>query len=400
MPRTKKVSLRLKYGNGSYWKRNDVVRNSKAAYRGYYELDGAKTNFSAPTVEVLKEKIEAYEDEIHRGINQEYKDYTFKEFSDYWYEQHATNSRYAKQGNGTLSHSTQISYQRFLRYICQVIGSVKMQDLRDAHIDLIINRKGTSKRTLVDLYDIYIQVEKFAVLKKALPQGRPSDTHIGRPIIPKQKERPAFTEQEVKTVLEIAKETDEQLHVLVTTLFSTGIRINEALGLTWDDFDLDAEIPILTVRASLKRRKKKSGGERYLERGQTKNGEPRPIELSPALAKLLKQYKRNQRSQRITSVVFSNTKGKWRDYANWLVNWWRNLMFESGLDSREYTPHCTRHTYATISIRNKEDIFTVSRRLGHASVQFTMDRYGHLQEGMQAEAARAMDYLFATQKAG
>ena len=92
MPRSKKVSLNLKYGNGSYWKRSDVVRNSKATYRGYYELDGVKTNFSAPTVEVLKEKIEAYEDEIRSGINQEYKDYTFKEFSDYWYEQHATNS--------------------------------------------------------------------------------------------------------------------------------------------------------------------------------------------------------------------------------------------------------------------------------------------------------------------
>ena len=401
MPRTKKVSLNLKYGNGSYWKRSDVVRNSKSAFRGYYELDGAKTNFSAPTVEVLKEKIEAYEDELHRGINQEYKDYTFKEFSDYWYEQHASNSRKSKQGDGTLSTATQLSYQRFLRYICQVIGSVKMQDLRDAHIDLIINRKGTSKKTFVDLYDIFIQVEKFAVLKKAFPQGRPSDTHIGRPIIPKQKERPAFTEQEVKTVLEIAKETDEQLHVLVTTLFSTGMRINEALGLTWDDFDLDAEIPMLTVNASLKYSvATKSGGNGYIERGKTKNGEPRKIELSPALVKLLKQYQRNQRSQRITSVVFSNTKGKWRDYSSWRRNWWTNLMFESGLDSRGYTPHCTRHTYATISIKNKEDIYTVSRRLGHASVQFTMDRYGHLQEGMQAEAARAMDYLFATQKAG
>ncbi len=405
MPRSKKVSLNLKYGNGSYWKRSDVVRNSKATYRGYYELDGVKTNFSAPTVEVLKEKIEAYEDEIRSGINQEYKDYTFKEFSDYWYEQHAQNSRNAKQGDGTLSTSTQRSYQRFLRYICEVIGQVKMQDLRDVHIEKIINKKGTGKSIIGYLYDIYIQVEKFAVLKKAFPQGRPSDTHIGRPIIPKQKEKPAFTEQEVKTVLKIAKETDEQLHVLVTTLFSTGIRINEALGLTWDDFDLDAEIPILTVRASLKRRKKKLGGDSYLEkrfedyRGTTKNGKSREIELSAALVNLLKKYQRNQRSQRITSVVFSNAKGNWKAYHIW-IGYWRNLMFECGLDPHEYTPHCTRHTYATISILNKEDIFTVSRRLGHASVQFTMDRYGHLQEGMQADAARAMDYLFATEKAG
>lgn len=39
------------------------------------------------------------------------------------------------------------------------------------------------------------------------------------------------------------------------------------------------------------------------------------------------------------------------------------------------------------------DVFSVSRRLGHASAAFTMDVYGHLLRGQQHQAAEALDHL-------
>ena len=39
--------------------------------------------------------------------------------------------------------------------------------------------------------------------------------------------------------------------------------------------------------------------------------------------------------------------------------------------------HDLRHTFATLSLQNGTDVKTVSQELGHATVAFTLDRYGH-----------------------
>ena len=54
-----------------------------------------------------------------------------------------------------------------------------------------------------------------------------------------------------------------------------------------------------------------------------------------------------------------------------------------------------RHTVASQWIKQGADVFTVSRRLGHASAAFTMDVYAHLLKGQQTVAAEAMDALIA-----
>ena len=52
--------------------------------------------------------------------------------------------------------------------------------------------------------------------------------------------------------------------------------------------------------------------------------------------------------------------------------------------------HDLRHTYATISIQNKDDIKTVSENLGHATVAFTLDVYGHATDQMRKDSADRM----------
>ena len=47
-----------------------------------------------------------------------------------------------------------------------------------------------------------------------------------------------------------------------------------------------------------------------------------------------------------------------------------------------------RHTFATEAIRAGVDVETVSKTLGHFSVGFTLDVYGHVTQEMKEEAAR------------
>ena len=55
--------------------------------------------------------------------------------------------------------------------------------------------------------------------------------------------------------------------------------------------------------------------------------------------------------------------------------------------------HDLRHTFATLSLQNGTDIKTVSDMMGHATVSFTMDRYGHVSDMMLQMASDKMSNL-------
>ena len=52
--------------------------------------------------------------------------------------------------------------------------------------------------------------------------------------------------------------------------------------------------------------------------------------------------------------------------------------------------HSLRHSHASALIRAGVDILIVRRRLGHAKANITLDTYGHLFEGADAAAAKAI----------
>jgi integrase len=61
--------------------------------------------------------------------------------------------------------------------------------------------------------------------------------------------------------------------------------------------------------------------------------------------------------------------------------------FVERLDVPRIRFHDLRHTHATHLLAAGENPRLVAERLGHASVAFTLDTYGHVQPGQQAAAA-------------
>jgi len=57
--------------------------------------------------------------------------------------------------------------------------------------------------------------------------------------------------------------------------------------------------------------------------------------------------------------------------------------------------HDLRHTHASWLIAAGEHPKTIQTRLGHSSIQVTMDRYGHLMEGLDDRTADRLDALAA-----
>ena len=67
---------------------------------------------------------------------------------------------------------------------------------------------------------------------------------------------------------------------------------------------------------------------------------------------------------------------------------WRRVCFVKKLPRVSF--HALRHTHASILLANGIDVLRDSRQLGHSKASVTLDTYGHLVRGMDAEAAEAI----------
>tara|TARA_Y200000002_G_C22374193_1_gene534384 strand:- start:95 stop:289 length:195 start_codon:yes stop_codon:yes gene_type:complete len=52
--------------------------------------------------------------------------------------------------------------------------------------------------------------------------------------------------------------------------------------------------------------------------------------------------------------------------------------------------HDLRHTWATLALKSGIHTKVVQERLGHATINVTLDTYSHVTAGMQREAAEAI----------
>jgi integrase len=144
------------------------------------------------------------------------------------------------------------------------------------------------------------------------------------------------------------------------------------------------------------------GGKSHFDSPKTERSR-RIIELSTATVHLLRTHRLAQAEHRLkvgaiwkdSGLVFPSLVGTpWlaRDF----LRGYRSILTKSKIQgSGGVDFHTLRHTAASQWIKYGVDIFTVSRRLGHASAAFTMNVYGHLLKGQQRQAAEALDHLLA-----
>ena len=66
----------------------------------------------------------------------------------------------------------------------------------------------------------------------------------------------------------------------------------------------------------------------------------------------------------------------------------KRILKEAGVNDANF--HALRHTFATRAIEKGVDVKTLSVLLGHASVNFTLDRYAHVLDRQKRET---MDIL-------
>ena len=166
---------------------------------------------------------------------------------------------------------------------------------------------------------------------------------------------------------------------LIKLLFETGIRIGEALGLRHEDIDSVAgknEIHIIPRQDNINDAKVKSKTERI-------------VQVSGNLMRLYSRYIIDEYPDVDSDYVFVNI---WKGEAGQPMNYstvrglFKSLKNRTNIDVHA---HLLRHSHATELIRSGMDMPYVQKRLGHSSIQTTVNTYVHLADDDMKEAYKA-----------
>ena len=157
------------------------------------------------------------------------------------------------------------------------------------------------------------------------------------------------------------------------------MRLSELRGLRWSDAALDAGQIHVRQRADA-----------WLKIGPTKSkAGMRDIPLAPMVVNTLRHW-RTSCPQGNLDLVFPNTIGNVETMTNIHSLCWAPLQIKCGLtaDTGEarYGFHMLRHAAASLFIKylgwSPKRLQAV---MGHASINMTFDRYGHLFESVEAD---------------
>jgi integrase len=183
------------------------------------------------------------------------------------------------------------------------------------------------------------------------------------------------TPDEVRAII---AHLDPRWRPLLLTAIFTGLRSSELRGLRWTDVDLKRDELHVRQRA-----------DRFNVFGPPKSesGE-RTVPLLPMVANTLRQHRLVCPKGKL-DLVFPNGNGNAESHANIVNRGFTPAQVAAGvvtaLGKAKYTGlHCLRHFYASWCINRRADgglelpLKLVQARLGHASIQMTADRYGHL----------------------
>lgn len=157
---------------------------------------------------------------------------------------------------------------------------------------------------------------------------------------------------------------------LILLLYYTGLRPGDLHGLRWEHVNLT----FATIR-------------KVVEKIAHKRPEPQTFPLAPEAVEVLKAWHK-QHGKPATGYVFPNPKtGERYDYTAIGRHWVRIKahtadLVKQGLLERalpaDLELYTLRHNFASQLIMKGADLLAVSRLMGHADIQTTIEHYGHL----------------------
>jgi integrase len=339
-----------------------------------------KSFLAATAAEVRERLLKARADQSH-GLPIAIERQTVAQFLTRWLEDSA---RPAVRGR------TFVNYEQLVRtHLVPTLGRIQLDKLTPSDIQKLLNQKtaaGFSARTVRHIHGMLRHA-----IAQALKWSLVSRNVATLVELPRLKRAPArpFSMDEARRFLTVAQ--GERLEALYAVALSLGLRQGEALGLRWQDVDLDTGS--LSVNQALQRIKGAIG---FVEPKSDRSR--RKITMPQSAIALLRQHKARQIRERLLAgawtdfgLVFTSRLGTPLEPRN-VFRDFKRLLAKADLPI-SVRFHDLRHSCATLLLSQGASPRTIMEILGHSQISVTMNTYAHVLPELLSDAADRMDVI-------
>ncbi|WP_223163197.1 tyrosine-type recombinase/integrase [Roseivivax sediminis] len=254
-----------------------------------------------------------------------------------------------------------------------LVAELSRSQVRDFMHDLLDDGVSPAlvRKVMVSLRAVLAE----AVEREWIEHNVATDVKMRRRRRSESDERVIPTKEEIRLILENAPASHR---VMFVTAIFTGMRISELRGLTWKHVDLERGMIRIRQRADENCR---------LGAPKSKAG-VRDIPMSPAVKRELTAWQARTPETEL-GLVFPNGAGKIQNYANIYNRIFKPMLVANGIvnddGEAKFGIHALRHAAASLFIEQGWNPKKIQTLLGHASINMTMDVYGHLFENAEED---------------
>lgn len=347
-------------------------------------INGVRKFFYGKTEAEIEEKIQKYQDGIELEFCKEYEDwlYTIKKYM-------------VKESTFDRIETT---YRTMIK---PKFGRMGLDNVSARYVQTYINQlaKMYSYSSVKKCYEALNEFYKHMVRYKVTLENPIEFVTIPRKEYyeVKEKEITIPSRDEVQRLIDntyAVKDNGEyrfcQIHTHgIILIIYTGLRAGELLALKWSDIDFEKKemrINSTMARVKVRDRRRKIKYEEKENEPKTKNGK-RTVYLNRKAIEALKAIKEYQDTpcEYVVSV-----RGSPVTYASLLKILYR-VQDAAGL--ARHGLHVYRHYFASECLTLGIKPIELSRMLGHARVNITLDIYGHLTETMKEDVKSRLELM-------
>lgn len=270
-------------------------------------------------------------------------------------------------------------------HLAPTFGNLKLSELDKLDIQLGYNRlfgdrNKMSQSTARAIANRFKQALDKAVELKYITVNPVKGVKLPK-VRPPREVKP-LTVEEQKIMVDYWKKELKWNNIFIF-LLATGLRISEALGLTWDKVDLlNKEIQIETIMIEIK------GNAQFKPYPKTDAG-IRTIYLNQQAVECLEFQKELLEPElNHLNLVFPNSNYNFNGTAN-LRRRLQKTYKDCGIS--EYPLHALRHTYATRMVEKGANIKFLQASLGHKNIETTLQIYSSALSEFQRKHAEEIN---------
>jgi integrase len=284
----------------------------------------------------------------------------------------------------------------------QYIGTLKPAKVKE-WMQWMRDTLGYKESTVINRMDVLSVVCNYAVVNEYIVKNPCHGVATRRARVQKQAKQNIVVPS-LEQVYKLADAMEDEYEFAVWLMASCGLRFGEVLGISLDQFDFERKVLVvdrqlthdgenvdataMPVRPASQAATKGQGramSVRHLKhRG---DGEYREVPLTDFVLEKLDQHLKRVDPLLIKgklnfldgSYLFLNRSRQNVPAGPWFrTNIWTVALRKAGFPAKSIKPHWLRHMFASTALAAGVQIHELSAWMGHASVQVTLNVYGHL----------------------